>query len=102
MAKKARKTKKTRVTKKSVNPRQGKVLRAARGFSFRRRGRGVMLMRGGVGAVEFNCECSLSGGCKVTIEGQTATCLESGCSGSCGWIVKVPGIVGLAGIKVRL
>jgi hypothetical protein len=34
------------------------------------------------------------------MEDQTATCLESGCSGSCGWVVNIPGIANLANLAV--
>lgn len=47
----------------------------------------------------FNCECDLSGGCKVVIDPTDASsisCLNSGCSGECGWVVKLAGIRGLA------
>jgi hypothetical protein len=60
----------------------------------------VMLMRknSAGGGTTFKCECSLAGGCKVTIDPQdpqTISCLESGCSGDCGWIISIPGLVGL-------
>lgn len=73
------------------------VLRAARGYTFVKRGRGVMLRKaGGTGpGVTFTCSCSLSGGCRVEIDGSEASCLENGCSGSCKWSVNVPGLSGM-------
>jgi hypothetical protein len=74
-------------------------LKAGRGYEFVKKGRnGIMLRRagGGPGAVgtTFTCECDLTGGCKVIITGSEASCLNSGCSGACGWIVNVPGLIG--------
>jgi hypothetical protein len=81
---------------------KAKVLRCMKGYEFQKIGRNrVALMHigggGGPGAT-FNCECSLSGGCKVTIDPedpQSISCLESGCSGTCGWVISIPGIRGL-------
>jgi len=83
--------------------RRGKVLRAARGYKFKKVGRStVALMRGNVKTANFTCECNTSGGCRVEMDGQNAMCLESGCSGACGWVVNVPGIYGgLAAVLAR-
>jgi len=81
-------------------PRKVKGLRCARGFTFKRAGRNkVMLMRRNStgGGTTFECECSGTGGCKVTIDPQdpqSISCMSSGCTGSCGWIISIPGIVG--------
>ncbi len=75
--------------------RRGKVLRAARGYKFKKVGRStIALMRGNVETANFTCECNASGGCRVEMDGPSATCLESGCSGTCGWVINVPGIFG--------
>jgi hypothetical protein len=66
------------------------------GYSFKKlRGGQVALMRGKTPTAVFSCECGLKdGGCKVQISGPWATCVSDGCSASCEWIVKVPGLVG--------
>lgn len=75
--------------------RRSKILRAARGYTFRKVGRNrVALMYRRMSTVELSCECSQSGGYRVEIDGRSITCLESGCTGSCGWVVNVPGIRG--------
>jgi hypothetical protein len=78
----------------------GQTLKAGRGYQFKQTATGVALMRGNGVTANFTCECSGSGGCKVEIVGGTADCMESGCSGSCGWIVNVPGIAGVRGLAV--
>jgi hypothetical protein len=73
------------------------VLKAAPGYKFeKRRGGGVALMRRGVTTATVNCECLGGGsGCTVTINGPSAECTTSEtCSGSCSWVVHVPGFVG--------
>jgi hypothetical protein len=86
---------KSKVKKAPKKMGGGRKLRCAKGYSFKKVGRnGVALMRQGVKVTTFTCECSLSGGCRVQMEDQTAICLESGCTGSCGWVVNVPGILG--------
>lgn len=89
--------------KASKQIHRGKVLRCGKGYRFKKVGRNrVALMRNNNRGGTFSCECSLSGGCKVTIDPndpQTISCQESGCSGSCGWVISVPGI---AGLKFRL
>jgi hypothetical protein len=77
-----------------------KILKAGRGHYFKRTGTGIALMRGNSAQANFTCECSGAGGCRVEIDGQSATCLESGCSGSCGWVVNVPGIAGFPNLAV--
>jgi hypothetical protein len=73
------------------------TLKCARGYKFVRKGRGVMLRKatGGGGGVTFTCGCSLSGGCRVEIDGGEASCMENGCTGSCKWSVNVPGLSGM-------
>lgn len=73
------------------------VLKAAPGYKFeKRRGGGVALMRRGVTTATVECECLGGGsGCTVTINGPNAECTTSEtCSGSCSWVVHVPGFVG--------
>jgi hypothetical protein len=70
------------------------------GHSFRKIGtHKVELMRGNGGAgatgTTMTCGCDKAGGCKVSIEGTTATCLEDGCKGSCTWTIHVPGLSGV-------
>ena len=77
-----------------------KILKAGRGHYFKRTATGIALMRGNSAQANFTCECSGTGGCRVEIDGQSATCLESGCSGSCGWVVNVPGIAGFPNLAV--
>lgn len=76
-----------------------KSLRCIKGYEFKQIGRNkVALMRNNNTGVTFSCTCSTSEGCKVTIDPkdpQTISCLESGCTGTCGWEVSVPGIRGL-------
>lgn len=71
-----------------------RMLKAGRGHYFKRTSTGIALMRGNSATANFTCECSLSGGCRVQIEDQTAMCLESACTGTCGWVVNIPGIAG--------
>lgn len=78
----------------------GRVIKAGRGHHFKQTATGIALMKGRGVQANFTCECSNAGGCRVQIEGQTATCLENGCSGSCGWIVNVPGIAGMQNLAV--
>jgi hypothetical protein len=49
----------------------------------------------GTTGTTFTCGCSSSGGCRVEIDGGEASCMESGCSGTCKWSVNVPGLVGM-------
>lgn len=72
------------------------VLKAAPGYKFEKRRGGIALMRRGVTAATVNCECLGGGsGCTVTINGPNAECATSEtCSGSCSWVVHVPGFVG--------
>lgn len=89
MAKKARKARRPLVIVR------GKKLKAAKGYKLKRIGRkSIALMRGGVKTSTFTCECNASGGCRVEMDGPSATCLENGCTGGCGWVVNVPGIYG--------
>lgn len=99
MARKAAKAK-TRRVRRPVS--RGRKLRCARGYTFKKVGRNrVALMRRGLKITTFTCECSTSGGCRVEMDGQTASCLERGCTGRCGWVVNVPGIVGgLSGMSL--
>jgi len=92
-------------TKKAARPitalRVGsQLVKAGRGHVFKRVGNGIALMKGRSTQATFTCECTLSGGCRVQMEDQTATCLENGCSGSCGWVVNIPGIAGVAKLAV--
>lgn len=98
MAKRAR-----RATKVRRLFRRGKVLRAARGYTFKKVGRStIALMRGNVKTANFTCECNASGGCRVEMDGPSAICLESGCTGTCGWVINLPGIYGgLSAVLVR-
>lgn len=95
MAKRAKRASKTLV--------RGKKLRAAKGYKFKKVGRSsIALMRGGVKTATFTCECNASGGCRVEMDGPSAMCLENGCTGSCGWVVNLPGIYGgLSGVLAR-
>lgn len=91
------------MAKKTASKRaRPKRLRCGRGYRFRKVGRTRMaLMRGNRLGATVQCSCDLSGGCKITIDPQdpqTISCLESGCSGTCGWVISVPG---LAGIRFR-
>jgi hypothetical protein len=87
-------------TKQAKTARPGKTLRCLRGYEFKKVGRNkVALMRNNQVGVTLNCECDLSGGCKVTIDPtdpQTISCLNSGCTGACGWTINIPGIRGLS------
>ena len=77
-------------------PRGRNAIRATSGYRLKQKGRkGVALMRGQNTSATFNCECSTSGGCKVTISGQSAECEESGCTGACSWVVRVAGLAGI-------
>ena len=107
----AKKTAKKGAKKKAAKPRSAslaitslrvgeQVLKAGRGHHFVRTATGIALMKGRGVKANFTCECSNAGGCRVEIDGQTATCLENGCSGSCGWVVNVPGIAGVHGLAV--
>lgn len=83
----------------SLAPR-AKVLRCGRGYHFKKVGRNrvALMMRNNNQGPTFTCECSTSGGCRVTIDPQdpqSISCLESGCTSSCGWVINVPGIFGL-------
>ncbi len=84
-------------------PRRGKRLKAAQGYKLKKVGRStIALMRGSVKTATFTCECNASGGCRVEMDGPNAMCLEGGCSGSCGWVVNVPGIYGgFAGVLAK-
>jgi hypothetical protein len=88
---------KTAVRKRAARPR--KMLRCEPGFRFETIGRSqVALMRANTQGPTFKCACSTSGGCRVSIDPQdpqTITCEESGCSGTCGWEISVPGIGGV-------
>ena len=71
-------------------------LKAGRGYELVRKGRKSVTLRRistGVG-VDFTCGCIGTGGCKVLIESDVATCQEDGCNDTCAWTVKVPGLVG--------
>ena len=85
--------------KTATKGRQGKTLRCIKGYEFKKVGRNrVALMRNNNVGVTINCECSLSGGCKLTIDPQdpqTISCLNSGCTGTCGWIIQIPGLRGV-------
>ena len=74
-------------------------IRCTKGYKFKMVGRKkVALMRGRNQSATFQCDCETTGGCKVNIDPtdpQTITCLESGCTGSCGWVIKIAGIAGL-------
>jgi hypothetical protein len=83
------------------------VLKAGRGYEFVKRGRSGVTLRKknstGTTGVTFNCSCEGgSGGCKVVIQGQDASCFESGCSDTCSWVVKVPGLVGARVMAITL
>ena len=82
--------------KRTRHPRRGKVLRCMKGHTWKKLGRNkVALMRNNNATATFTCECSLIGGCKVTIDPndpQTISCLASGCTGDCGWTINIRGI----------
>jgi hypothetical protein len=67
------------------------------GHTFQKTGTNtVALMRGNnATGTTFECACDKSGGCKVSLEGTTASCLEDGCKGSCTWTVHIPGLNGV-------
>lgn len=100
----AKSAKKSRVARAGASslpatkPR-AKTLRCAPGYEWKPQGRsGVALMRNNNAGVTLNCECDLSGGCKLTIDPtdpQTISCLNSGCTGSCGWVIQIPGLRGV-------
>jgi len=98
------KTKNAGSAKATQTARAPKSLTCLRGYEWKKVGRkGVALMRDNSPGVSVNCECESTGGCKITIDPtdpQTISCLESGCSSSCGWIIKVPGLVGRLSAKV--
>ena len=81
-------------------PKRAAKLRCGRGYTFERVGRNqIALMRNNQVGVTIDCSCSASGGCKITIDPQdpqTVSCLESGCTGSCGWVINVPGLAGVS------
>lgn len=85
--------------KTATTVRKAKTLRCIKGYEFKKVGRNrVALMRNNNAGVTINCECSLSGGCKLTIDPldpQTISCLNSGCTGTCGWIIQIPGLRGV-------
>jgi hypothetical protein len=79
----------------------GRELKADKGYEFKVEGNGIALMKAGTKTTTFTCECSSgTGGCRVEMNGQTAECLEGGCSGTCGWVVNVPGIFGLPAMRL--
>jgi hypothetical protein len=102
-------TKKTRAAKGTKKAgakaaRTPNVLRCLPGYRWKTVGRTVALMRNNRPGVTLNCECETSGGCKVTIDPndpQTISCLNSGCSSSCGWIINIPGII-MRGLSVKV
>jgi len=75
------------------------VLKCEEGYQFHHTGtHTIALMRGNQATgSSFTCDCSSTGGCKVTLtEGSTtAECTEDGCKGSCTWTIHVPGIHGV-------
>jgi hypothetical protein len=96
MATKAKTKRSTTRPKAGASKRKPIVLKAAPGYKFVKRGGGVALMRQNMTVATVNCECVGGGsGCTVTITGPNAECSTSEtCSGSCSWIVHVPGLVG--------
>ena len=73
-----------------------KVLKPKKGYSFKKRGKGRMLLmrQGGVGIATITCACRGAGSCGLVIDPRTgaATC-EGECSEGCRWV-----IVGLQGV----
>ena len=90
------------MAKKTAGSARGKKsIRCSKGYTFQRAGRNrVILMRGSKDTgVSFKCRCTKTGGCTVTIDPrdpQIIDCTESGCSGSCGWGIVLPGIRGMS------
>ena len=85
--------------------KRGRVLRCGKGYRFKKVGRKVMLMRRQTQGPTFTCECSTSGGCKVNIDPEdprSISCLSSGCEGTCGWVVNIPGIVGRLSFALKV
>ena len=77
---------------------KAKTLRCIKGYEFKKVGRRVALMRNNNIGVTINCECESSGGCKLTIDPQdpqTISCLNSGCTSTCGWVIQIPGLRGV-------
>jgi hypothetical protein len=76
---------------------KGKVLKPKRGYHLKKRGRKVMLMRGGLGVATISCGCSGTGTCGIVIDANTgtATC-EGTCSGGCKWVVTT--LAGIGGV----
>jgi hypothetical protein len=80
-----------------------KLLRAAEGFTLHKTGHNtIALMRNnGATGTSFTCDCQStttgtgSGGCRVDMEGTTASCENDGCGGECRWSVHIPGLVGV-------
>jgi hypothetical protein len=75
--------------------RHKSMLQCEEGYHFHQAGtHSVALMRGNQTTTTFTCGCDKTGGCKVNIEGSSATCSEDGCKGDCTWTIKLPGLVG--------
>jgi hypothetical protein len=87
-------------TKRTKQVRRGRVLTCVKGYEFKQIGRNrIALVRNNQDVVTLSCACSSTGGCtavKSPDHPQTIVCLESGCTGTCGWIITIPGIRGLS------
>jgi hypothetical protein len=72
------------------------VLHAAEGHTFHKTGtHTIALMKGnGATGTTFTCGCSATGGCRVDMDGTTASCENDGCSGDCKWSIHLPGLSG--------
>jgi hypothetical protein len=72
------------------------VLRAQEGYHFNKTGtHSVALMKGTNATTTFTCDCDTSGGCRVDMDGTSASCENSGCSGDCKWSIHLPGLHGV-------
>ena len=86
-------------TKRTKHARRGKVLTCLKGYEFKEIGRNkIALMRNNQVCATLSCACSSTGGCtavKSPDHPQTIFCQGARCTGTCGWIISIPGIRGL-------
>jgi hypothetical protein len=81
----------------------GRLLKASSGYEFIRTRGGIALQRDDRTTVEFKCTCSGRGRARLEVDGNTATCGGSGGTrANCGWVIRVPGVGGAAGLTLEL